>query len=771
MRCGVGMNSRKRQSGNVVIALFGAVVLLGGLSFGYSTLMKGSARGVTTITSRTSSETDLFQATKILISHASEAQANPDCDGDSFIEPLPWRTPAAGQAFPVGGGLIPTGTSAKTKDSWGTDFGYCVWDHGTITVNHNNAGCGGSSANRLRGGDVKSEYVLAVISAGPDRIFQNSCAHYVNPSTDQIVRPAGSDDIYVALTYAEAFEAVGQSAGLGDVEDDACNIGNIGLMRFQMDVVQICMDDGAGGAEWQEIGAATDITPDFAPTTNANLNTQYTSNNIGFTGFHGTRLATVDNGATIVLNGTAVGSSAQVKVGDTVALRATSANAPEQSRTFTLSISTLSRPWVLTTRLRTVHTLTPSPASITNMWVDGESGTAYSPTSTITITHSAGEDTAIMGTPSITPAANFEITATTCTGIVRTPGQTCTVTVRAKATSTSSMNGLTGTLTVPSSGQSNGGSRNATVSLTADALFPVTLSSTTLVNIQTLAAWSGANVARWTQNRPKRVIIPAGVIIGSTAPATPALQSGTGRTGVLTITNNGSIQGAGGVYNVTSPTGLGGGGTAFLASQSGISLINNGSIWAGGGAGGQGGTGGSSTINEGPNNPGGTPSFPNYYAHRRDGGHTANLPATVVRWNDTDVYRQGPSKPTSVTVGAWTYYLVNTPAVNAWEYTRYAIRRSSINSGGAGGAGGRGQGYNGASATGANGAGGTNGAGAGGRGGTGGSWGATGGTGLTGAAGATAPGPTAGLGGRPGGYAIQNFGNVTLTGGGTRLGQ
>jgi hypothetical protein len=769
------------QSGNVVIAIFAAVAMLGALNYGYSKLITGPAKGVQTITARTASEADIFSAAKILLGKANENLTTGDCDADGFQEMLPWQDPS-GTPAPSGGGLIPSIVTASSKDQWGTTFGYCTWDHGSVTKA---AGCGGGAALRRRGGDTKTEYVMALISAGQDRVFQTSCHDFVDANNDGtsdvglIQKANGSDDLLVYLTYAEVYDAQQSGGGLGDVEDDACTPDSIGLMRYEQEVVQVCLEGG-----WTEIGANPEQTTTFTPVNNAPLNTQYTSNEISFSGFFGTRLASVDNGGTIILNGTAVGSSTQVKVGDKVAIRGVSSSVPETPITYTLSVSSVKRPWVVTTRLRTVHTITPSQASVTNMWVNGESGVAYSPTSTITITHSAGEDTAVMGTPSVSPATNFEITATTCTGIVRTPGQTCTVTVRAKASSTSSFNGLTATLTVPSSGQSNGGARNATIALTADALFPVTLSNNTHVNIQNLPEWSGGNAARWTQNRPKRVIIPAGVIIGSTNPTIPALQSGTGWSGALTITNNGSIQGAGGQFNVTSSSGVNGGGAAFLASQSGISLINNGTMWAGGGSGGQGGTGGNGTYQQSVqvfDPPSGwlyatsNPRSVWHHSYNTDSeyGYVTDN-SLQIRFRETMVYCCPTWNPglTSVVVGAYTYHK---GAVRHYG-TQFEVRRSYMSSqtvvgaGGAGGAGGVGQGYGQSSGTGIDGATGVTNAGRGGKGGTGGAWGQNGSAGIIGNAGDTAGGATGAAGG-PAGYAIQNFGNVTLTGTGTRLGQ
>lgn len=492
-------------------------------------------------------------------------------------------------------------------------------------------------------------------------------------------------------------------------------------------------------------------------------------------GFHGTRLATVDSGGIIVVNGNPVGTSAQIKVGDLVAIRATAASVPETTLTFTLKIGSIQRPWSLTSRLKTAHVLTTAPSSISNMWVDGESGEAYSPVTNVTVRNNSGEDSAVMGVVSFSPAGNFEVTASTCVGLTLAPGQNCVVSVRAKATATAI---LSSTMTVASMGVSNPGAVNGTVSLSGDALFPVTLSNSTNVNVSSLAVFM--TNGRWAQNRPKRVIIPSGVTIGSASPATAAMRSGTGWGGTLYITNNGSIQGAGG-----QPNG-GQGGTAFLADAAGIQLINNGTIYGGGGGGGKGGTGGQGTYNtnqtvtEGPFYCKSSACSPFYIWLGRDGS------LNNMMWAGTHIPSVDYNFNTTGSTFSWVGYTYTRGALKVsgtggskddgyYTVQEYALSRSYnttvpvYTAGGAGGNGGRGQGYDGANAVGVAGvAGGTN-AGTGGTGGAGGTWGAAGGAGGTGVAGNNGSGAGGGAGGAAG-YAIQNWGNVTLTGAGTRLG-
>ena len=84
---------------------------------------------------------------------------------------------------------------------------------------------------------------------------------------------------------------------------------------------------------------------------------------------------------------------------------------------------------------------------------------------------------------------------------------------------------------------------------------------------------------------PKEIVINSGVELGATSTSQEALQIDSGLSGSMTITNNGTLSGAGG------SAGGGAGGDAFQADVT-CTLINNGTIRGGGGGGGAGGGGG-----------------------------------------------------------------------------------------------------------------------------------------------------------------------------------
>lgn len=84
-------------------------------------------------------------------------------------------------------------------------------------------------------------------------------------------------------------------------------------------------------------------------------------------------------------------------------------------------------------------------------------------------------------------------------------------------------------------------------------------------------------------NYPKNIVINSGVELGATSTSEEALEVPSGGAGTITITNNGTLSGAGGAAGSD-------GGDAFEAATTCI-FINNGTVRAGGGGGGSGGQG------------------------------------------------------------------------------------------------------------------------------------------------------------------------------------
>ena len=91
-------------------------------------------------------------------------------------------------------------------------------------------------------------------------------------------------------------------------------------------------------------------------------------------------------------------------------------------------------------------------------------------------------------------------------------------------------------------------------------------------------------------NYPKQLVVGSGDTIGSTSTSNAALTIESNGVGSITVTNEGSIEGAGGAAGAA-------GGNAFeVAGSVAVTLVNNGTIKAGGGGGGAGGTGGNGVF-------------------------------------------------------------------------------------------------------------------------------------------------------------------------------
>ena len=240
---------------------------------------------------------------------------------------------------------------------------------------------------------------------------------------------------------------------------------------------------------------------------------------------------------------------------------------------------------------------------------------------------------------------------------------------------------------------------------------------------------------------PKQIIIDNGVEIGATSTSNEALQIDTGLSGSISITNNGTITGAGGAAD-------GDGGDAFEADVA-CTLINAGTIRSGGGGGGAGGSGSQTT----------TSGTTTYYVVVTGGSECPGLGYSGnsgTSYTNVGGYCPEPySGYDGYSSGVFQYATYQTQGGESCRIQCY--RKGQTTSNTSGGAGGVGAGY-GQSAGGGS-AGGTA-AGAGGAG------GAFGGTGSTGANGSVSNGSVGGSAGN----AITGISNVTLTNTGTITG-
>jgi len=256
----------------------------------------------------------------------------------------------------------------------------------------------------------------------------------------------------------------------------------------------------------------------------------------------------------------------------------------------------------------------------------------------------------------------------------------------------------------------------------------------------------------YSVNYPKEIVIDSGVELGATSTAEEALEIDSGGAGTITVTNNGTLTGAGGAAGAD-------GGDAFEAAVACI-FVNNGTVRAGGGGGGAGGAGGNGSYSSTSYNY--RRSYPTYY-WRYAGG------VIEYRWNNSGSgvagywwqtsygnYRRSTLKDGSTCEGCQGYYQIG-------------LVSNVSTSGGSGGSGGVGAGYNQSSSTGSSGSSGGTNAGTGGTGGNGGSYGSSGSTGATGTNGNASNGSSGAAGGASGKY-LRGSSFVTFTNNGTALG-
>ena len=259
-------------------------------------------------------------------------------------------------------------------------------------------------------------------------------------------------------------------------------------------------------------------------------------------------------------------------------------------------------------------------------------------------------------------------------------------------------------------------------------------------------------------NYPKEIVINSGVELGATSTSQEALEIDSGGAGTITITNNGTLSGAGGAAGAD-------GGDAFEAAVT-CTFVNNGTVRAGGGGGGAGGTGGggsysSTSYGSEQYQVGGDNAF--YVRCSSSYGYGISwYNAFTTRSNCgplfPGVFGQNLARRSYVMTSVYAYYKVSTYSTST-NYT----------SGGSGGSGAVGAGYNQSAGTGSAGSGGGTNAGTGGTGGNGGAYGSSGATGGTGTNGNYTNGSAGSAGGAAGKY-LRGSSFVTFTNNGTALG-
>jgi hypothetical protein len=256
-------------------------------------------------------------------------------------------------------------------------------------------------------------------------------------------------------------------------------------------------------------------------------------------------------------------------------------------------------------------------------------------------------------------------------------------------------------------------------------------------------------------NYPKEIVINSGVELGATSTSQEALEIDSGGSGTITITNNGTLSGAGGAVGAA-------GGDAFEAAVN-CTFVNNGTIRAGGGGGGAGGNGGGGSYSSSSQTGNGTSNYWTYWRYWR-------VESYLGGYAGFDGYNFSVSQnQTSKSAGSSVYYRGNyVQSMDGVQYYYiYRVTNNTYNTnGGAGGSGAVGAGYNQSAGSGSSGSGGGTNAGTGGAGGNGGAFGAAGSAGGTGTNGNASNGSAGAAGGASGAY-LRGLSFITFTNNGT----
>ncbi|MDB5729780.1 MAG: hypothetical protein JWQ00_2985 [Noviherbaspirillum sp.] len=228
-----------------------AAVLAGALGYAVMSRVKSSS-----IAQRASDTRDLLRQAAYTL-----AVAAINADADDAREPLAGTdytpgaatdNPSASATYPTypapltnDGWYIPKASAAPKLDAWKSYIKYCVWDNGS----------GNSSTGRITG-DATASYLsavaLTVISAGPNKMMQTTCAQARAGTT-------AGDDIRFTMTNAQIVQGVGGTAYLGDAVADTAALDLLsavqpGQIRTDLSgTVYVNKTGNSGAANWTAI--------------------------------------------------------------------------------------------------------------------------------------------------------------------------------------------------------------------------------------------------------------------------------------------------------------------------------------------------------------------------------------------------------------------------------------------------------------------------------------------------------------------------------------
>lgn len=223
----VNLIKRKQQAGLTMAILLGAVILLGVLAYigstVYTTIISGNQRANLTIMSSQS----LTQAAFILTSETTRNASG-----------IPVATAfSTGTTVPTNGGLIPTTSAAPKTDSWGSNIGYCT-----------------------QAATNQSDPVFAVLSAGPNKVFNTTCDQALTGVTI-------GDDKVIVKSVANILQGVGGTVYYGDPVATSNDLSN--LAAVPPGQIRVVTSDGSAwvnktGAAGTWTQLVTNVPPSVA---------------------------------------------------------------------------------------------------------------------------------------------------------------------------------------------------------------------------------------------------------------------------------------------------------------------------------------------------------------------------------------------------------------------------------------------------------------------------------------------------------------------------
>ncbi len=376
-----------RQRGSIFFTLFGTVALVGVLGTMMMSMLRGPVATAARVTDATMAKNDMLAASITISERTLKGDAS-DCDQDGTIEPISYR---AGGHAPVGGGFLPPSIGVTMRDPWKTEYGYCVWDHGYRTRSHNVAACGGNAAGRLNGANADTEAAIAIISAGPNRLFETTCRDWAMPNVPLVETSVGSDDIVRVVPYGQFLMPSSAQARVEELPDAACTQASVGLMRLMLGVMQVCTEGG-----WIEISPASGGDVSFHPVTNAAVGSAHQSNTVTFGTLSAPMPVSINNGGSLSINGGGPMVSGTVNSGNTLRLSGAAPSAPEATNNYTVQIGTLGKIWSITTRDAYVGNLSMTPAVRDSMTVTGPGAPAYGATTGFIVTNNGERATGML---------------------------------------------------------------------------------------------------------------------------------------------------------------------------------------------------------------------------------------------------------------------------------------------------------------------------------------------------------------------------------------